>query len=385
MNPLNSEHFRLARRPFEMLVCPSALLVASLALAPATAAPREEPCLRKVAELARRPRVDGELKDWVGATPWLSRAATGHSPGLTARAGAFGDTLYLGIEVTDDHLEASPVLTVGLHAPEAGVAAPGRIFYFGPDGTHPSTPEEAPAYAQAALEAAVLRTPRGLGVEVALPLLSLPRLPAHGPLLLEVCLAYGATDTEGASAPRLSACAPGAPAPVRLELPESMLSSLRQHAPPEVVALEARPGGWVGFGERVEPRWIFADKPLTLPSLRALVSESSLDPSALRLYIPDRMTLPDGGAVLAVLTGLDPFEAEDACSPDREVRFLLYRVKGRIAERVLDWPARSCALGRALSVSLDPSGELTVGYSSGATQRFIWSRDHFERTEYGSP
>jgi hypothetical protein len=25
-----------------------------------------------------------------------------------------------------------------------------------------------------------------------------------------------------------------------------------------------------------------------------------------------------------------------------------------------------------------------VGYSSGATQRFIWSRDHFERTEYGN-
>jgi hypothetical protein len=163
-----------------------------------------------------------------------------------------------------------------------------------------------------------------------------------------------------------------------------MLSGLRQHAPPEVVALEARPGGWVGFGERVEPRWIFADKPLTLPSLRALVSETSLDPSALRLYIPDRMTLPDGGAVLAVFTGQDPFDAEDTCSPEREVRFLLYRVKGRVAERVLDWPARSCALGRALSVSLDPTGELTVGYSSGATQRFIWSHDHFERTEYGS-
>jgi hypothetical protein len=366
-----------------MFANPSAFLAGVLALAPALGAPKDEPCIKKLVELPRRPRVDGELKDVVGAVPVLTRAATAHGPGLTARAAVFADTLYLGIDVTDEHPDAL-VLTLGFHAPDAGVAAPGRIFYVGPDGKRPSQPEEAPAYAQAALEAAVQRTPRGLGVEVALPLLSLPRLPAHGPLLLEMCLAAGAPDTEAATPQRLSSCPAGTPPPVRLELPDSMLSGVRQHAPPEVVALEARPGGWVGFGERVEPRWIFADKPLTLPSLRALVSESSLDPSALRLYIPDRMTLPDGGAVLAVLTGQDPFDAEDACVPDREVRFLLYLVKGRVAERVLDWPARNCALGRALSVALDPTGELTVGYSSGATQRFIWSRDHFERTEYGN-
>ena len=40
-------------------------------------------------------------------------------------------------------------------------------------------------------------------------------------------------------------------------------------------------------------------------------------------------------------------------------------------------------LGRALSVSLDEDGELSVGYSSGATVRFTWDRDHFERVEYG--
>ena len=94
-----------------MLACPSALLVASLALAPAATPPREEACVRKVAELPRRPRVDGELKDWAGATPLLSRPATGKSPGLTARAAVFGDTLYLGIDVIDEHPEAGPVLT----------------------------------------------------------------------------------------------------------------------------------------------------------------------------------------------------------------------------------------------------------------------------------
>lgn len=364
-----------------MLASPFALLFA-LALAPAPTPPKEEPSVRKVAELQRRPRVDGDLKDWVGATPVLIRTASGRAPGLTARAAIFADTLYLAIDVVE--AEGSTVLTLGLHAPDAGVAAPGRVFYLGADGKRPSTPEEAPGYAQEAWEAAVVRTPRGLGLEAAFPPLALPRLPAHGPLLVELCVATGHADSEAPAGQRLSACPPGSPPPVRLELPESLLSGLRQRVPPEVVALEARPGGWLGFGERVDPRWILADKPLTLASLRALVSENSIDPSALRLYVPDRMTLPDGGAVLAVFTGQDPFDAQDSCSPDREVRFLLYKVKGRIAERVLDWPARSCSLGRALSVALDPSGELTVGYSSGATERFIWSRDHFERTEYGN-
>ncbi len=364
-----------------MLPSAPAVLLAAFALAPAPAVAREEPCVRKLTELPRRPRVDGDLRALAGTAPVLTRAPAGHADGLSVRAAVFADTVYLGLEVAGDAPEEPLALTVGLHSPEAGVAAPGHLFHLGPDGKRPSTAEEAPAYAQAALEAAVVRTPRGWAVEVALPPLSLPRLPAHGPLLLELCVTEGTPDV---AAQHPSSCQSGGPSAIRLELPESLLSGLRARVPPEVVGLEARPGGWVGFGERIEPRWIFADKPLTLPSLRALVSDSSLDPAALRLYIPDRMTLPDGGAVLGVLTGLDPFDAEDACSPDREVRFLLYRVKGRLAERVLDWPARNCALGRALSVSLDPSGELTVGYSSGATVRFIWSHDHFERTEYGS-
>ena len=367
-----------------MLAFPSPLLAAAIALAPASPAPREESSVRKLTELARRPRLDGDLRDLVGATPVLTQPPSKDVAGLNVRAGVFSDTLYLAVEVTAEAPKEGATLTLGLHSPEAGVAAPGHLFHLGPQGKLASIPEEAPGYAQAALEVAVVRTPRGLTAEVALPPLSLPRFPAHGPFLLELCVAEGAQEASPPPAQRLSGCPSGAPAPIRLDLPESVLASIRQRAPPEVLALEAKPGGWVGFGERIEPRWIFADKPLTLPGLRALVSETSLDPAALRLYIPDRMTLPDGGAVLAVLTGVDPFDADDACSPDREVRFLLYRVKGRIAERVLDWPARSCALGRALSVSLDASGELTVGYSSGATVRFIWSHDHFERTEYGS-
>jgi hypothetical protein len=366
-----------------MFACSPALLAATLALVPIPSPPREEPAPRRVTELARRPHVDGELKDLAGATP-LSHVVVGLSAALAAEAAVFGDTLYLGIEISDDHFTSGDLLTLSLHAPEAGIGAPGRVFHFSPEGRLLPTAEGAPPYAQAALEAAVHRVAGTITFEVALPPLALPRLPAHGPLVLELCLAYDDQDADGGVTERISTCASGSAAPVRLELPDSVLAGLRQRPPAEVVGLEARPGGWVGFGERVEPRWILADKPLTVPTLRALVSDASLDPASLRLYVPDRMTLPDGGAVLAVLAGQDPFDPEDTCTPDREVRLLLYRVKGRLAERVLEWPARSCALGRALSVALDPGGELTVGYSSGATVRFIWSRDHFERTEYGS-
>src|SRR5277367_4769220 len=139
-----------------MFAYPSAWLFAGLALAPAPTPPKEEACVRKVTELARRPRVDGDLKDLVGASPVLPCAANGRPSGLTARAAIFGDTLYLGIDVTDEHPAPGQLLTLGVHAPDAGIAAPGHVFYIGADGKRPSTLEEAPSYAQAALEVAVV-------------------------------------------------------------------------------------------------------------------------------------------------------------------------------------------------------------------------------------
>src|SRR5271169_952055 len=119
-----------------------ALLLAAFALAPSPAAPREEACVRKVTELPRRPRVDGDLRDLVGATQVLTRPSTEHSAGLRVRAAVFGETLYLGVDVTMEHAGEAPALTLGLHSPEAGVAAPGHLFHVGPDGKRPSTPEE---------------------------------------------------------------------------------------------------------------------------------------------------------------------------------------------------------------------------------------------------
>ena len=147
--------------------------------------------------------------------------------------------------------------------------------------------------------------------------------------------------------------------------------------------LEGRAGGWLGFNGQVDPKWVLGDRPLNEMYLRNLVADPPIDPAAVRVYVPSRMQLPDGKALMAVLTGQDPFGADETCAPEREMRLALFQVRGRVGERVLDWPAMSCALGRALSVALDPDGELSVGYSSGATVRFSWDGDHFERIEYG--
>jgi len=93
--------------------------------------------------------------------------------------------------------------------------------------------------------------------------------------------------------------------------------------------------------------------------------------------------MPDGRLLLAVLSGENPYTADGKCDAGKELRLGLYLVKGKTAQRVLEWPAATCALGRATSVVLDEEGALSIGYSNGPTINFAWSGDHFERTELG--
>ena len=92
---------------------------------------------------------------------------------------------------------------------------------------------------------------------------------------------------------------------------------------------------------------------------------------------------PDRRPLAAVLTGRDPFAENGRCDPETELKMGIYVLEGPTARAVLDWPVASCALGRASSVVLDGDGALTLGFASGATIDFIWSGDHFERTEIG--
>jgi len=348
------------------------------------AAPDEPPPARSVPELARSPKVDGKLGDFRGGMPLTGKPLEGPSASVTARLGAFRDTLYVALEVQDEAITDRDRVSLALHFPEAGVTAGGSVFRFGPGGKLDPRPEDGVSAGTLALvDAAVHRTRRGMSLEVALPARALPRFPARDALVLELCLSYEDADDAAQAAKEISTCVTGAPPPELLALPAGFRQGLHPRPPAEVQTVEGRPGGWVGYNGQVDPKWVLGDRPLNEQSLRVLVSDTPVDPAAERVYVPSRMQLPDGKSLLAVLTGQDPFGPDESCAPEREMRLAVFWVRGRVGERVLDWPAMSCALGRALSVSLDEDGELSVGYSSGATVRFTWDGDHFERVEYG--
>jgi hypothetical protein len=122
---------------------------------------------------------------------------------------------------------------------------------------------------------------------------------------------------------------------------------------------------------------------MTSELLRTFFLEQVHDPVAARISLPARMRLPNGLQLAAILTGSDPFSEGGGCNPENELKMGIYVLKGRTARNVLEWPAASCKLGRASSVVLDNEGALSVAYAGGATVNFIWSGDHFERTEIG--
>jgi hypothetical protein len=66
-----------------------------------------------------------------------------------------------------------------------------------------------------------------------------------------------------------------------------------------------------------------------------------------------------------------------------ELRMAMYAVSGAAALRVLEWPAATCQLGRAMRFELSPEGNLLIGYTGGSTAHFTWAGDHFERSELG--
>ena len=348
------------------------------------AASDEPPPARPVPELARSPKVDGVLGDFRGGVPVTAVPLEGASALVSARVGAFRGTLYVALDVQDESITDRDRVSLALHFPEAGVTAGGAVFRFGTGGKLEPRPEDGvtPAILEL-VDAAAHRTRQGMSLEVALPARALPRFPAREALVLELCVSYEDADGAGPPAKEISSCATGAPPPELLALSPRFRQGIRPRPPPEVQTVEGRPGGWLGFNGQLDPKWVLGDRPLNEHSLRMLVSDPPIDPTAVRVYVPSRMQLPGGTALLAVLTGQDPFGEDDSCAPEKEMRLAVFRVRGRVGERVLDWPAMSCALGRALSVSLDEDGGLSVGYSSGATVRFTWDGEHFERVEYG--
>lgn len=363
----------------------AALLLPCLLLAAAPALAQERPS-KAVPTLAKAPKLDGVFKDFASPLTIRPPASVNATASFTARVAWRKETLYVGLEATDDQLLAGDLITLTLFFPGAGVTATGNSFRFAFDGQRASDADSnTTAFAQERVEVGVQRQADKLGLEIALPVSAFPRFPATEPLLFDLCITYEDRDAVSDKSTPISNCKDGSMVGEALKLPDDFRKGLKLKPPEDVIAFEAVRGGWVGWGVLQFPRWVQADKPLTHGSLAGLVTTEPVDPQKVDVNVPDSLILPGGRTLLTVVSGKNPYAEAGKCNSDDELRLGLFLVtgKGRTAQRALEWPAATCALGRATSVSLDEEGALSIGYSNGTTINFAWSGDHFERTEIG--
>ena len=335
----------------------------------------------------KEPIIDGLLTDLAPAQSFkLAPSAKGPSAQLALKGAFRKDTLYLGITVTDDHVLPDDRLDLMLYFPDSGLTSKGVIYRFGPEGLRAPHPEAgAPPWAQALVRAATKAGDKGFTLELAIPARALPRFQATRPLLLTVCAEYLDADTAGQEdAVRLDSCQSGDMPSGPVRLPDELRKNLKLEPGRDVEGLEAREHGWVGFSRLHFPKWAMGEAKLTPESLGELVTEQgAVDPRSVALPLPRQLLLPDNRPLFIVLTGKNPYLKDGACVDANELRLAIYVVEGDSASRVLEWPAANCKLGRAMRFELSAEGDLTIGYTNGSTARFIWSGDHFERSELG--
>jgi hypothetical protein len=364
----------------------ASLLSLCLLLVPALAPAQEQRPSKAAPAIAKALKLDGNFKDFAPALTVRPPATTDASASFTTRVAWRKETLYVGVEATDDQLLSGDLVTVTLFFPGAGPTAIGHTFRFAFDGKRASPPESGTsAFAQEQVEAGVQRKDNALNLEIAIPVTAFPRFPAVEPLVFDLCVTFEDQDAVGQKATAVSNCKDGGMVGDALKLPDEFRKNLKLKPPEGALALEAARGGWLGWGLLHYPVWVEADKPLTSESLRSMVATDSVEPEKVNVNVPETLLLTGDRTLLTVVSGKDPYSVEGKCDGDQELRLGLYLLlgKGKTAQRALEWPAATCALGRALSVNLEEDGALSIGYSNGAIINFAWSGDHFERTELG--
>jgi hypothetical protein len=358
-----------------LTACLSALLAAPAANA-------EKP-IKPLPSLGKEPRLDGELKDLATATVFkMPESATGSSAKVGFKAAWRKDTLFLGVTVDDDKIIHDDQLDVTLFFPESGTTAKGVVYRFGNDGLREAPLEiGAPAFAQALVKAVSKASKTGYTLEIAVPARALPRFQAFKQLAVSICVDYADVDMEGAEASKITSCPTGDMVGGPTRIPDELRKSLKPT--PDVEGIEAREKGWLGYSKLHYPTWALGDENLTAESLAELVAgDNALTPAAVALPTV-KLILNDNRPIFTILTGKNPY-VKDACINGNEVRMAMYVTKDRTAARVLEWPAATCKLGKAMRIELTPDGALEIGYTSGTTHHFSWTVDHFERSELGS-
>lgn len=297
---------------------------------------------------------------------------------LRAKVSANNDALVLA----GNSPSSSGTLEVSFYFPGSGTTSRGVTYRLGAQGLRTETDEaSAPAFAQKLVRAKSKAEGKGWSFEATFPARSMPRFQAEGPLLITVCAEYKDASAE----PRIT-CPTGDMASGPLRLPDAFRKRLQLKTPASVEAIEAREQGWAGYSKRHAVTWVqtFAT-PVTAATLSAMVAgESALDPASAALPLAKEMKLFDTRPLLTVLTGKNPY-LKEPCDPNAELRMAFFVVNENTAWQVLDWPAANCTLGRAMRFDFGEGdeGSLAIGYTSGVTQHFIWSDDHFERSELG--
>lgn len=361
-------------------------LLSAVVLCAISAAPPKVKPGKAIPVAARRPVIDGKLKD---VAPSLELPVAKPAFDATARVGLkltfHSGVLFVAATVKDDDPLPADVLALTLHFPEAGALAGGHVYRFGPEGLKPPTNEaELPPHAAALLRAKALPEGAGFTLEAGIPARALPRFPAQGPLNVTVCADYLDAEEEDDDQPATLHTCEGTEmkgGPVRL--PDELRKPLKTPLPADVEGVEGAEDGWVGFGELAAPAWLQGDAALTPERVRSLATAGrAIEPEKVALPIPTTLELEDT-LLVPVLFGANPFAGE-RCAPKNELRLSLYAVKDATAHRVLEWPVATCSLGRAMRFELTDQGGLIVGYTNGGTAHFTWMTDHFERSELGA-
>jgi hypothetical protein len=360
----------------------SLLLLLSL-----SAAPAEKP-LKPMPALGKAPVIDGVLKDFSPALELkLPRAEKGTTVSLTAKAAFFKDTLYVAVQAKDDAFNEHDQLEVTLFFPGSGTTSRGYVYRYGKDGVRPPSAEAGPpAHAMAKLKAAVKEDDKAgtTTFELSFPARTLPRFQAFSQLAVSICLEYQDVDVAGQDAVKTTSCPTGEMLGGPTRLPDEFRKNLKLQPASDVEGIEARPTGWIGFSQLHYPTWVAGDADFTPESLAELIAlDNAIDPATVSLPIPRKLVLADNRPVFTLLTGQNPY-SKDSCNPSNELRMAMYVVKGAVASRVLEWPAATCNLGRAMRFELEAeSGQLLIGYTNGQTARFVFTNEHFERSELG--
>ncbi len=357
-------------------------LLSVICAAPKPVVPRQALPARPVAHLKTSPNIDGDFTDAFPASDVL-RGAKPKSTNVTQnqlRVATSASGLYLATAFEVNQESADDTVLVTVYFSGSGVLSKGQVYRFDRLGKPVRNAEDDPGrIGQPPATAASTQSSSKLNFEAQIPVRAWPRFTAVGALLVSVCVEYG-SKVDNVSTGN---CTSGEMLHGPWQFSEDVRRGLKLAVVPGVEGLEARDGGYVGFGTLQLPMWAQADHPLTLESLRQLIAPGeALTPAAVGLTVAEKWTLPDGRAALGILTGRNPFQNE-RCVKGDEVRFALYAIEKAVAKRVLEWPVSNCLLGRALAFEVGEEGQLSVGYTNGATIHFGWVKDKYERSELG--